>query len=314
MARIQNLADKAFRGETDESKQEVSVSAFCNGLVDQDAARLVAVQAKGSVTRALNIAASVGAYSKHPMKARKYKADKNTYNYNLLANETSQALANENNFEETFYAEGEENSNDFENEDEEIMCAAPTFRGRRGGYRGTSRGWRGRGGPGRGGAPARLLTNAEGQPITCFRCGGKGHTAVSCSSPGYFRDGAINPNVTCLNCGELGHIKSQCTNPAQARETALPAQPQNNLNLSTTISRASRANTNPNKSTGATAKPQNLAASALDEEVEPNLILVDDTVHLPPEQVDDIIVSDDLLCIGADENPKRSLFWMTVNV
>ena len=71
MAFIQNIADRAFNGQTDESKQQVSVNAFCNGLVDQDAARLVAVQAKGSVARALNIAASVGAYSKHPKKARK---------------------------------------------------------------------------------------------------------------------------------------------------------------------------------------------------------------------------------------------------
>ena len=94
MAKIQNLADRAFHGQTEESKQQVSVNAFCNGLIDQDAARLVAVQAKGSVARALNIAASVGAYSKHPMKARKYKPDKNPYNYNFLANETTTSNLN----------------------------------------------------------------------------------------------------------------------------------------------------------------------------------------------------------------------------
>ena len=92
MAKIQNLADRAFHGQTEESKQQVAVNAFCNGLIDQDAARLVAVQAKGSVAGALNIAASVGAYSKHPMKARKYKPDTNPYNYNLFTNETTNSM------------------------------------------------------------------------------------------------------------------------------------------------------------------------------------------------------------------------------
>ena len=84
MAKIQNLADKAFHGQSEDSKQQVAVSAFCNGLLEQDAAKLAAVQANGSVTKALNIAASVGAFSKVASgKARKYRADKNSHNYNL---------------------------------------------------------------------------------------------------------------------------------------------------------------------------------------------------------------------------------------
>ena len=141
MARIQNLADRAFHGQTDESKQQVSVNAFCNGLVDQDAARLVAVQAKGSVAGALNIAASVGAYSKHPMKARKYKPDKNPYNYNFLANESTTSTL-ETNYEDSHDSvpdDYDENDLEYEHEDE-YMCAAPSYRGRRP-SRGFSRTW-----------------------------------------------------------------------------------------------------------------------------------------------------------------------------
>ena len=89
IAKIQNLADRAFHGQTEEPKQQVSLNAYCNGLNDQDAARLVALQAKGSVARVMNIAACVGPYSKHPMKARKYKPDKIHYPYNFLSNEST---------------------------------------------------------------------------------------------------------------------------------------------------------------------------------------------------------------------------------
>ena len=71
MARVQNLVDKSFRRHDAESKQKISVSAFCAGLLDQEAAKFITLQAKGSVPKALNIAASVGAYSARPPKLRK---------------------------------------------------------------------------------------------------------------------------------------------------------------------------------------------------------------------------------------------------
>ena len=251
MARIQNLSDKAFRDQRDESKQQVAVSAFSNGLIDQDAARLVAVQAKGSVARALNIAASVNAYSKHPVKARKYKADKNIYNYNLLADENGYAASgNEVAYETDMRYDQEEPPHEDSDNNEEFVGAFPAFRGIRT-FRGGNRGWRPRGGFGRGSAPPRLTTNSERQPINCFRCGGKGHIATHCSSPGFFKNGEINPNVTCLNCGETGHIRSQCTNLSLTRDT-IPsstslAQPPTTFNTLSTTASTPRANPNTTK-------------------------------------------------------------------
>ena len=45
-----------------------------------------------------------------------------------------------------------------------------------------------------------------------------------------------------------------------------------------------------------------------------NMVMLDGTGTPPPEQVDDIILTDDLLCIGANESPKKSLFWTRVNI
>ena len=56
----------------------------------------------------------------------------------------------------------------------------------------------------------------------------------------------------------------------------------------------------------------------MDDELNPEgdlgMIILDETTSTPPEQVDDIIISDDLLCVGTGEHPKRSLFWTTVNI
>ena len=57
----------------------------------------MAVQAKGSFTKALNIAASVGAFSKVASgKARRYRPDKNPHNYNLYMADEKEPVHDDN--------------------------------------------------------------------------------------------------------------------------------------------------------------------------------------------------------------------------
>ena len=62
-------------------------------------------------------------------------------------------------------------------------------------------------------------------------------------------------------------------------------------------------------------KSSNLATPLIDfNDEEPALLLIDIESADPPGEIEDIILTDDLLCIGSDENPRRSLFWTTLNV
>ena len=63
MDRVQHNVAKAFAKLADANRQNLAVSMFCQGLRDQELARMTAVQAKGDVASALRIAASATAYT-----------------------------------------------------------------------------------------------------------------------------------------------------------------------------------------------------------------------------------------------------------
>ena len=155
MARIQNLIENSFRTESDETKNQVAVSAFVAGIQDREVAKLVAVQASNSVRQALNIATSLSALSSSSStlgKPRKYKSDKSPYNYHLRLDDQQESASNEDQndspdgLDDGNYDDGEEGG-----EQEDGVCAAMGMQGQ-GNY---NQGWqnsnRGNRRPARGG-------------------------------------------------------------------------------------------------------------------------------------------------------------------
>ena len=66
MTRVQFLVTKSFPKLDLQNSESIAVTAFCKGLVEQDAAKLAAVQSEGKVAKAMKIAASVTALSATP--------------------------------------------------------------------------------------------------------------------------------------------------------------------------------------------------------------------------------------------------------
>ena len=83
MSRVQFLLRNSFPKLALQNTESIAVTAFCKGLVEQDAAKLAAVQSEGKVAKAMKIAASVTALSATPhartSQAKRYNAKTNRY-------------------------------------------------------------------------------------------------------------------------------------------------------------------------------------------------------------------------------------------
>ena len=64
---------------------------FCQGLRDQDVARMTAINAKGEVATALHIAASATAYGKEQRYAQRYEPSRRRYPANVAVDDDEQA-------------------------------------------------------------------------------------------------------------------------------------------------------------------------------------------------------------------------------
>ena len=83
MSRVQFLVKKSFPKLDLQNRESIAVTAFCKALIDQDAAKLAAVQSEGKVAKAMKIAASVTALSAKPhartSQSKRYNANGNRY-------------------------------------------------------------------------------------------------------------------------------------------------------------------------------------------------------------------------------------------
>ena len=73
MGRVQDNEAKAYPKLADANRQNLAVSMFCQGLRDQDVARMTAIQAKGEVATALHIVASATAYGMEQRYSQHYE-------------------------------------------------------------------------------------------------------------------------------------------------------------------------------------------------------------------------------------------------
>ena len=129
MGRVQDNVAKAFPKLADANRQNLAVSMFCQGLHDQDIARMTAVQSKGDVASALHIAASATPYTKEQRYPQRYDPNRRRYSTNVAVDD-QESDADE---------EGDDGDADMdydEGEEEVFYAGSPgNFRGR---------GWRGR--------------------------------------------------------------------------------------------------------------------------------------------------------------------------
>ena len=83
MGRVQDNVAKAFPKLAEANRQDLAVSMFCQGLRDQDVARMTAINAKCEVATALHIAASPTAYGKEQRYAQRYEPSRRRYPTNV---------------------------------------------------------------------------------------------------------------------------------------------------------------------------------------------------------------------------------------
>ena len=79
MGRVQYNLAKGFPKLTDPNRQDLTVSRFCQGLGDQDVARMRGIQTKGDVASALRIAPSATAYGKNQDYSQRYEPSRRRY-------------------------------------------------------------------------------------------------------------------------------------------------------------------------------------------------------------------------------------------
>ena len=136
MSPVQVLVKKSFRKLDLQNRESIAVTAFCKGLVEQDAAMLAAVQSEGKVAKAMKIAASVTALSATPhvrtSQAKQYNAKSNRYLTNVAMDEGEEKLGGEGEESQDWAEEGEE-------QDEECFVATTNSPHPRGAFRGAMR-------------------------------------------------------------------------------------------------------------------------------------------------------------------------------
>ena len=170
MNRVKNLVQDSFNPLPEEEKQNVAVTHFCRGLLDREAARLVSVNAKGSVGEAVRIAGAATVVKARDKKNSKSKAAKA-----YLMQSDDQPFENEQ------YDDDQEGADDeCEDENGEEGCYYFNSNGPPRRYNNWRRGnrtprWRGN-------FRSRGRTGSS-WPELCTRCGGKGYTEQQCPTP-----------------------------------------------------------------------------------------------------------------------------------
>ena len=107
---------KAFPKLADANRQDLAVSMFCQGLRDQDVARMTAINAKCEAATALHIAASATAYVREQRYSQRNETIRRRYPANVALDDVQQADADD---------EGDEGDvdADYEDADEEVLFA-----------------------------------------------------------------------------------------------------------------------------------------------------------------------------------------------
>ena len=83
MGRVQENVAKAFRKLAVANRQEQAFSMFCQGLPDEEVARMTALQAKVDLASALRIAASATAFGKNQHYSQRYEPSRRRYPANV---------------------------------------------------------------------------------------------------------------------------------------------------------------------------------------------------------------------------------------
>ena len=79
MGRVQENVVKAIPKLADGNRQVLAVSMFCQGIRDEELARMTAIHAKGDVASALRIAASAKAFCKYQLYYQRYEPSRRRY-------------------------------------------------------------------------------------------------------------------------------------------------------------------------------------------------------------------------------------------
>ena len=113
MGRVKDNVAKAFPKLADANRQNLAVSIFCQGLRDQDVARMTAIQAKGDGASALRIAAPATAYGREQRYSQRYEPSRRRYPANVAVDDDPQGDAD---------VEGDEGDDDadYEEADDEV--------------------------------------------------------------------------------------------------------------------------------------------------------------------------------------------------
>ena len=79
MGRVEDNVAKAFPMLADVKLQDLAVSMFCQGLRDQDGARMTVIQAKGELASVLRIGTLATAFGKKQQYAQRYEPSRRRY-------------------------------------------------------------------------------------------------------------------------------------------------------------------------------------------------------------------------------------------
>ena len=91
--RVQDNVAKAFAKLSDMNSQNLAMSMFCQGLCDQEVARMTAISSKGDVASTLRIAASATAYGREQRYCQRYEPSRRRYPTNFAVDDDQQADA-----------------------------------------------------------------------------------------------------------------------------------------------------------------------------------------------------------------------------
>ena len=95
MDRVQDNVAKALPKLADANRQNLAVLMFCQGLRDQEVARMTAIQTKGDMESAVRIAASATDFGKEQRYSQRYEPSRRRYPANFAVDDDRQGDADE---------------------------------------------------------------------------------------------------------------------------------------------------------------------------------------------------------------------------